>query len=153
MYAYGVDVLDPEVSTRRVHVLLERLPPSARRGGDRWSTEADLLAHLCDLVAYLTWVTLKAHGAKGAQKPKPMARPKRAPVFYSAGPAQRERSVDARQAQPRALDGKLTDEPAKASSWADAIMAIAKVPGVRTERDASSLRPAGRRRDGRHLPA
>jgi hypothetical protein len=132
-----------------VHVLLERIPPSARRGGEQWSTEADLLAALIDHVAYLTWVTLKAHGAKGAPKPRPVPRPKRAPVITAA----RKRAVDAARAEPRALAGALTDTPAKASSWADAILAIAKVPGVRTERDASSLRPARGRRDRRHQPA
>jgi hypothetical protein len=150
--AYGVDVLDPDVSTRRVKVLLDRVPPSARRGGEQWSTEADLLAALIDHVAYLTWVTLKAHGAKGAAKPKPVPRPKRSPVNAAAESA-RKRAVDAARAQPRALAGTVTEAPAKAASWADAILAIAKVPGVRTERDATSLRPPRRSRHGRHHPA
>ena len=34
MLAYGVDTLDPAVSTRRVGVLLDRLPPSALRNGE-----------------------------------------------------------------------------------------------------------------------
>ena len=72
---YGVDVLDPAVSTRRVAVLLERLPPYARRPGEHWSTEAELLAVLADELAQLTWVTLRAHGAKGATRPRPMPRP------------------------------------------------------------------------------
>ena len=72
---YGVDVLDPAVSTRRVAVLLERLPPYARRPGEHWSTEAELLALVSDQLAQLTWVTLRAAGAKNATRPRPLPRP------------------------------------------------------------------------------
>ena len=72
---YGVDVLDPAVSTRRVAVLLERLPPYARRFGEAWSTEAELLAVVSDQLAQLTWVTLRAAGAKNATRPRPLPRP------------------------------------------------------------------------------
>src|SRR5580693_5854333 len=75
MEVYGVDVLDPAVSTRRVAVLLERLPPYARRPGEHWSTEAELLAVVADQLAQLTWVTLRAHGAKNAARPRPLPRP------------------------------------------------------------------------------
>lgn len=113
--AFGVDVLDPAVSLRRVHVLLHRLPPFARRAGEQWSTEAELLAGLIDHVAYLTWITLRANGAKGAPRPKPFPRP---------SVARRDRAVAPSRA-PAALD-----EPRKTPSWADAIKQIAAIPGV-----------------------
>jgi len=109
MCAYGIDVLDPKVSTRRVHVLLERLPPAARRGGEHWSVEAELLASLIDHVAQLTYVTLKAHGAKSPPKPTPVKRP-----------------------PPR---GQLPPEPSsRAGSWAEGITALAAMPGVEVTR-------------------
>lgn len=117
MAAYGVDVLDPAVSTRRVHVLLERLPPSARRPGEAWSTEAELLAGLIDHVAYLTWVTLRAYGAKGAAKPRPVQRPRA---------AEHMRRPPARLDQARVPDGGQ----AKAGSWIDAALALGGIPGV-----------------------
>ena len=72
MGAYGVDVLDPAVSTRRVWGALQHLPPGALRGGEAWSTESELLAVLIDHVAALTWVTMRAHGAKSAKRPTPV---------------------------------------------------------------------------------
>jgi hypothetical protein len=114
--AYGVDVLDPAVSLRRVHVLLERLPPYARRPGEQWSTEAELLAVLIDHVADLTWVTLRANGAKGASRPRPVARPRQrgqaAPPSAQSGPA------------------ALQPGEGKASSWGDAARMLAAIPGV-----------------------
>jgi len=77
MATYGVDVLDPAVSLRRIHVLASRLPAGSLTRLDspaQWSTEAHLLARLGDAIELLTWVTVRAHGAKVA-RPKPMPRP------------------------------------------------------------------------------
>jgi hypothetical protein len=118
--AYGVDVLDPGTSLRRVHVLLERLPPHARRGGEQWSTESELLASLIDHVAWLTWVTMRVNGGNGP-KPKPVTRP---PL--------RQRPRRAAAPRPRRALGRLEDtgtEPT--ASWGDAIAAIAATDGVR----------------------
>jgi hypothetical protein len=115
MCAYGIDVLDPKVSTRRVHVLLERLPPAARRGGEHWSVEAELLASLIDHVAQLTYVTLKAHGAKSPPKPTPVKRP---PPRGQLAPA---------PAAPRAA---AAPAPVKAGTWAEGIAALAQLRGV-----------------------
>jgi hypothetical protein len=118
--AYGVDVLDPGVSVRRVHVLLERLPPHARRGGEQWSTEAELLATVIDHVAMLTYVMLRANGANAA-KPKPIERPKL-----------RKRPKRATAPRPRRAVGRSEDQGDEpTASWADAIEAIAGSPGVR----------------------
>jgi hypothetical protein len=133
--AYGVDVLDPAVSTRRVHVLLAQLPPSARRGAQRWSTEAELLAGVIDHLAMLTYVTLKANGAKSAKKPVPVPRPPVARPYEPAGDG-RKRPVDSGHAP----GGKPGSAPVRASSWADAARALAGVPGVKVSTDASSLR-------------
>ncbi|HEX4399682.1 MAG TPA: hypothetical protein VH136_18730 [Trebonia sp.] len=123
--AYGVDVLDPGTSLRRVHVLLERLPPHARRGGEQWSTEAELMASLIDHVAVLTYVTLKANGAN-ASKPKPVERP----------PMRRRPQPKARAPRPRRPLGKEQhDGDEQTGSWADAIEAIAGSPGVRVSGD------------------
>ncbi len=119
--AYGVDVLDPRTSLRRVHVLLERLPPHARRGGEQWSTESELLATLVDAVSTLTWVTLRANGSK-ASMPKPLPRPK--PRHHD-----KPRAVAPR---PRRALGEVVDdgeEPTR--SWGDAVAAIAATDGVR----------------------
>ena len=122
---YGVDVLDPAVSTRRVAVLLERLPPYARRPGQHWSTEAELLALLADQLAQLTWVTLRAHGAKGAARPRPLPRP-----------GQRVANrVTARNAVHETAPESRGDGPVKAGTWADAARMLAGMPGMRTGRD------------------
>ena len=87
--AYGVDTLDAGVTPRRVWVLANRLPPHARRLGEQWSTEAELLAVLVDTVAALTWVTMRAHGAKSVRRPRPIPRPParpRRPVAAATGP-------------------------------------------------------------------
>ena len=114
---YGVDVLDPAVSTRRVAVLLERLPPYARRFGEPWSTEAELLALVSDQLAQLTWVTLRAAGAKNAARPRPLPRP------------------GGRRGQAAAPEtaGQRPDAPAegKAGTWADAARMLAGMPGMR----------------------
>jgi hypothetical protein len=118
--AYGVDVLDPGVSLRRVHVLLERLPPHARRGGEQWSTEAELLAGLIDHVATLTWITMRANGSN-ASRPKPIERP-----------PMRRRPKRAPAPRPRRALGHLEETGDEATaSWADAIGAIAATDGVR----------------------
>jgi hypothetical protein len=113
MAAYGVDCLDPRVSLRRVHVLLDNLPPQARRPGEQWSTEAELLALLIDHVANLTWVTLRAAGAKGVARPQPIRRPGRRAVPRPAAPAAQD-------------DGGQV----KARTWGEAAAELAAIPGV-----------------------
>jgi hypothetical protein len=113
LQVYGVDVLDPRTSTRRVGVLLDRLPPEARRFGMNWSTEAELIAALVDGMNGLIWVTMRAHGAKNAPKPKPLPRPDR------AVPAATPRSG-------------TTSSP---GTWADAARALAAMPGVQVTSD------------------
>jgi len=114
LQVYGVDVLDPRTSTRRVAVLLDRLPPEARRIGELWSTEAELLAALVDHVAGLTWVTMKAHGAKNVPKPRPVPRPGRA--------------IPAARSAPRSAGDR------QAGTWGDAVAQLAGMPGVKVER-------------------
>ena len=84
--AYGIDTLDPKVSMRRVHVLIERMPPPARRLGEVWSDESELLALLIDHVADLTWVTARAYGGKQS-RPRPMRRPPHRPRMIRPGPS------------------------------------------------------------------
>jgi hypothetical protein len=117
MAGFGVDVLDPAVSTRRVAVLIDRLPPHARRGGQQWSTEAELLAVLIDHLAALTWVTMRAHGAKNVPRPRPIPRP---PQPGGAAP---------RPAQP--TPGPAKPGATKTSSWADAAAMLGGMPGVK----------------------
>lgn len=112
--AYGVDVLDPGVSPRRLWVLLQRLPPYARRGGESWSIESELLAGVIDHVAGLTYVVLQALGAN-AQKPQPVPRP-------------RQRAAAA--AMPGAGEPPGDGSPVKHKTWADAMDALMKLPGV-----------------------
>jgi hypothetical protein len=112
LHAFGVDVLDPQVSTRRVGDLLRRLPPSALKAGELWSTEADLLAVLIDQVAILTWVMLRAFGAKNARRPRPLPRPGSRWAQQAPGPAQ---------------DGATGR---KAGTWAEAAQALAGMPGM-----------------------
>ena len=121
MAAFGVDVLDPAVSTRRVAVLLERIPPAARRPGEAWSVEAELLAVLVDQVASLTYVTLRAAGAKNVAKPRPLPRP-HSPAAAGKAP---QRPV---QGPPEASG------PVKAGSWADAARMLAGLPGMDVRR-------------------
>src|SRR5262249_44703875 len=115
----GLDVRDPRVSLRRFAVLLDYLPPSARRIGQQWSTEAELLALLVDHVAYLTWVTLRAAGAKNAPKPSPIPRPATATVRPSPQPV-----------------GPPAGESAGSGtgpSWERAAQQLALIPGVVVE--------------------
>jgi hypothetical protein len=114
--AYGIDVLDPQVSTRRVHVLLERLPPWSRLPGESWSVEAELLASVIDHLAQLTYVTLKAAGAKTVAQPTPVTRPRR----RLSGPPPPEPAD-------RAEPGRA---PGQAASWGDAVKRLAVMPGV-----------------------
>jgi hypothetical protein len=72
--AYGLDVLDPGVSPRRVWALSQRLPPWARRPGEDWSVESELLALVVDNLADLTWLVSQLGGAKSA-RPRPLPRP------------------------------------------------------------------------------
>lgn len=117
MAAYGVDVLDPRVTPRRVQTLFDNLPPAYRRPGEEWSIEAELLALLVDRVAELTYVTVRANGGK-AKRPKPIATPKsRRPAAAGDSNA-----------------GRRGDEPVKHRTWGDAIAAIAGMPGVAVSR-------------------
>lgn len=105
---FGVDVLDPAVSLRRVHTLINRLPPGSMPAADSpaaWSNEAQLLAYLCDRVSELTWVTLKAHGAKNARMPKPIPRPGAAAQRRSSGHAGRKVPLSQLGAALRGLGG------------------------------------------------
>jgi hypothetical protein len=139
LQVYGVDVLDPRTSARRIAVLLDRLPPDARRFGEQWSTEAELLALLIDHVAALTWVTLKAHGAKNAPKPRPMPRPRRRAELG---------------APPQGSRNGTGNEGAKAGSWADAAKMLAGIPGVKVRGDGQlQLRRARGPRHRRHARA
>jgi len=117
MAAYGLDLLDPKVTPRRIWTLAHRLPPWARLPGEPWSAEADLMALLVDHVAQLTWVTLRVAGAKGATRPKPIPRPPRA---ASRPPA-------ARPGPPEPSPG--------AGTWGQAIAQLAAMPGVVVSND------------------
>lgn len=121
MAGYGVDVLDPAVTPRRVAVLLRGLPPHARRGGELWSTEAELLARLVDEVSVLTYVTARAAGAKNWPKPRPLPRPRSAAARTPA-PAPAPRAA----AEPGTV---------KHGTWADAILALAASPGFEVTTD------------------
>jgi hypothetical protein len=114
--AYGIDVLDPKVTPRRLAVLIERLPPWARHGGHQWSSESELLALLIDHVAMLTWVTARAAGSK-AKRPQPIPRPDRT--------VRRDVPSDnARRAGP--------------AGWDEAARQLAVIPGVLVEHDGSA---------------
>jgi len=76
MCGFGVDVLDPAVSLRRVWVLANRLPPWARAGGEDWSGETHMLALVADHLAHLTYVTRALAGDRTAKKPRPLPRPR-----------------------------------------------------------------------------
>jgi hypothetical protein len=111
--AYGIDVRDPSVTTRRVHVLLSRLPPRGRELGQPWTPEAELLAGLIDHIAYLTYVVLRLGGST-PERPKPVWRPPRgSPWLPAGGPA--EQRQEQRPERP---------------SWGAAIAQIAAMPGV-----------------------
>jgi hypothetical protein len=121
MAAYGVDVLDPRVTPRRLAVLVDRLPPWARRGGEAWSTEAELLAMLVDRVAELTWVTARLGGAKSARQPRPIPRP----------PDPARMASMARLGPPRAgLAPGAPGEPEGPGGWDRAARELALIPGV-----------------------
>jgi len=121
--AYGIDVLDPQVSTRRVHTLMERLPPQYRLPGEQWTVEADLLAALVDQVAYLAWITLKANGVKNAPRPRPVKRPPRRITGAARGGGQAVRPAAA---------GQPPTGTGKASSWFEAATMLAGMQGVVT---------------------
>jgi hypothetical protein len=127
MAGFGVDVLDPAVTPRRIAVLIDRVPPHARRGGEWWSVEAELLALLVDHVANLTWITARAAGAKNVPRPRPMARP---------GPVPR---MGSRRNDPLTPGGQtpggrgITEGGVKTASWADAIAVLGAIPGVVVE--------------------
>jgi hypothetical protein len=110
LQVYGVDVLAPGLSARRLAVLVNNLPPQARRFGEPWSTEADLLALVSDQLRELTWATLRIGGAKGLPRPRPLPRPGQQRPGPSRAPAQ--------------------PGPAKAASWAQAAQMIGAIPGV-----------------------
>ena len=114
--AYGVDTLDAGVTPRRVWVLANRLPPHARRAGEQWSTEAELLAAVVDTLAALTWVTVRAHGGKNAPRPRPIPRP----------PGRAVRAAGAASAPRAGVPGE------RRTSWAGLAAALAGGEGVRT---------------------
>jgi hypothetical protein len=119
MAAYGIDVLDPRVTPRRLAALIDRLPPWARQGGDPWTAEGYLLAEVIDRLDALIFVTLRAHGAKSVSKPKPFPRP-----------------PDPRRLAGRAAGAAL--EPSGATSggssgWDAAAAQLALIPGVVVE--------------------
>jgi hypothetical protein len=109
--AYGIDVLDPAVSLRRVWVLAERLPPSARAPGEEWSQEAHLLALVCDHIAQLTYATMRIAGSQNASQPQPIPRP-------------RARHRPQRQ-QPAAAQGGT-----QMGTWMEAASSLSGIPGV-----------------------
>jgi hypothetical protein len=74
---YGVDVLDPRVTLRRLWSLAHRLPAGSWPDQTRpmaWSVEAQLIGGLIDAVAWLTYVTVRTAGGQ-MTKPKPFRRP------------------------------------------------------------------------------
>ena len=78
MGTFGVDVLDPAVTPRRLGVLLERLPPGSwpdQHSPASWSAEAYLLAALIDAVQWNTYATLLGKTKARPAKPKAMPRP------------------------------------------------------------------------------
>lgn len=122
--AYGVDVLDPAISCRRVALLLDRLPASARSLGEAWSAEAELLATLVDHVAYLAWVTIRANGGK-PKKPKPYPRPEPPQRLVGTTPTRRGKTRAARR--------RSQDEPRKAAGWFDAANMLSGIRGAVVE--------------------
>lgn len=114
MCAYGLDVLSPQLSLRRLWLLAHRLPSWARTLGEPWGTEADLLALVVDHLAQLTWVTLKAAGAKSVSRPRPLPRPSDARA--------RRAALSATRTAPRGSGS--------GGSWADAFAQLAQIPGV-----------------------
>lgn len=133
-YGRAGDPLDPAVSTRRFGVLLERLPPHARRPGEQWSTESDLLALLIDHLANLTYVTLKANGAKSAKRPKPLPRP----GDDKGKKRGRNRGSD-REDQRRRDQRRDTGRQRQMSGWAAAADQLTSIPGIRLQLDASAV--------------
>ncbi|MDR1999454.1 MAG: hypothetical protein LBQ06_05880, partial [Frankiaceae bacterium] len=134
---YGTDVLDPQVTARRIHVLATRMPPQWRTPGEQWTTEAHLLAALIDHVAQLTYITLKANGAKSVTKPKPVPRPGR---FLPGGAA-----------TPSAAAPSPAAGPVTTGSWSDAAKQLALVKGVIVSGDGDlQLRRAAGVGVGRH---
>lgn len=124
--AYRVDVTDPAITARRLRILVDRLPPTARVGGEDWSVESHLLALLVDHIAQLTYVTVRQAGSK-TTRPKPLPRPKRAPA-RGPGPGPEPARPAERAAVATDAKGRR-----KTSSWADAIMQLAGMPGVVTD--------------------
>jgi hypothetical protein len=121
----GLDVRDPRLDLRRFSVLLDYLPPSGRVGGDAWSVEADLLAVVADRLAELTWVTMRAHGAKVA-RPKPLRRPPPA--------RHRARQAPGHTTTPGPPPAAHRDAQGRAG-WLAAAEQLAVIPGVVVEHD------------------
>jgi hypothetical protein len=75
---YGVDVHAAGLSSRRLWVLLKRLPPYARVGADteqQWSQESYLLAAVVDAVQNLSYITMQVWSKSKVKPPKPLPRP------------------------------------------------------------------------------
>jgi hypothetical protein len=119
--AYGINVLDGQVSPRRLAALIDRLPPWARNGGAAWSTESYLLAEIIDRLDSLTYVTLKAHGAKSVRKPPGFPRPPDVPRITGRPP----------EAAPGPRKG--TSGEGGPGGWWAAAEKLAKIPGVKVE--------------------
>jgi hypothetical protein len=116
--AYGLDVLDPDVPPRRVWVLSQRLPPWARRPGEDWSVESELLALIVDSIADLTWLVSRLGGSTNATRPRPLPRPV-------------SRAARERRAEP-------LSEPrggGSAGHWGETVAALTGMAGVAVVRD------------------
>jgi hypothetical protein len=122
MAAYGIDVHDPGITPRRLAVLVDRLPPWARQGGAPWSTEAYLLAEVIDRLDALTFVTLRAHGAKSVSKPRGFPRPPHPRPLAGRPPA-----ADTGPGRAQSGEGP--------GGWMRAAGELAVIPGVLVEHE------------------
>ncbi len=82
------------------------------------------MAAVVDHLAMLTYITLKANGAKNARKPAAVPRPREGAAFVSAAPVHREVGH---------APGNRAEGPVRAGSWAEAAAALAGVPGVKVQ--------------------
>ena len=125
---YGIDVLRPTVSLRRLWTLLHRLPPGVwpqQESPMSWSTEAHLLAVVSDQLAGLTYVVRRALGGKGS-RPKPMPRPHARPVAPTS---------TVRDERGRVLEGRVVAERGR-GAWAALAAALTGQDGVSVTRHA-----------------
>jgi hypothetical protein len=79
--AYGVDVLDPATTPRRILTLLRLLPAgtwpdySDTANAAVWSTEAHLLASVIDALQWNTWTLARVNSRRKPKEPTPVKRP------------------------------------------------------------------------------